>query len=179
MRTATGVIALCALLTLPATGTAQTAIEVYGGVGYTAVDVDAWSGTSTGAEDWDQVAFEGYVQVFTLQAGNVSLGLEAAYEYLFWYDVLYLGSTLTREVEATRILALARFDLAGPTFAELGAGAHLFDGFTDIGIAAGVGYLLPVNERISVPLKLRGDYVMDPDASLLVTRGSVGVRYSF
>jgi hypothetical protein len=157
----------------------QRTIEVYGGIGYTAVDLDAW--TQTRYVDWNQTMYQGSVQAFIAQAGTVLLGVEIGYDYFFWYTVPVPGYsyTRTREADATRLMAVARLEAPTGLFGEFGAGGFLFGDWTDLGVAASVGYKIRATPKIAVPIKLRSAYIMDADANLLPVGISVGVAVGF
>jgi hypothetical protein len=69
-------------------------------------------------------------------------------------------STARRSLQS--LMALARFGEARGTFADAGLGAEFFPGGTDA--AGAVGYMITAGQRLSVPIKVRGDLVLDKDA---------------
>jgi len=174
-------IALCGVaLVAVAPLRAQITFEGHGGAGYSQVDVDAWGGSSV--NDWDQVTRVGYAQVFFLKLGMVAIGAEAGNQYFFWYNVrIPFGSSTIlsdRNVSANRVMGVVRFEGAGRVFGEVAAGAHLFDSFTDTGFAAAVGYKIPLAPKISIPIKLRVDFVNDPDVTIMPVTVSGGISVS-
>ncbi|MEM9998113.1 MAG: hypothetical protein AAF809_10475 [Bacteroidota bacterium] len=179
-RRATFAVALLSLvLIMPFAARAQVTIEVHGGVGYTAVDVDGWSqGT---AVNWDQFAVPVYAQLFALQVGAAQLGLEVGYDYFFYYEVRIPDPFFTvirgRDVEATRVHAVARLPVGGRAFVEAGAGPYFFDGFTNLGATLAVGLPIGLTPRLALPIKLRTGLVLDEDASLVPLSLSVGLSY--
>jgi len=175
-----GLSAAMLVAVAPRPARAQVTLEAHGGAGYASVKMSDWAGG--GLNDWQQTSYVGYAQVFFAKAGSVALGAEVGNQYFFWYEVAvpYGISTIYYEygVQATRVMAVARFQGKGNVFAEVGLGAHLFDGFTDGGLAGAVGYKIPVGGKISIPIKLRADFVNDSDTKLTTISATAGLSYS-
>ena len=169
-----------AMLIAAAPAQAQVTLEAHAGLGYTSVNVDNWAGSSL--NDWRQTAYVGYVQAFLLTSKKLSLGAELGNEYFFWYNVAipFGSSTILsdRNVKASRVMAVVRLQGAGKIFGEAALGAHLFDGFTDGGAAAAIGYMLGAGgEKLSIPLKIRADFVNDPDVKMTTITATVGLSF--
>jgi len=49
----------------------------------------------------------------------------------------------------------------------VGGGAQFFDGFTDVGLQGAIRYAIPVNERLSIPIGVRADLILDSTTPLL------------
>jgi len=163
----------------PAPAHAQVTLEAHAGLGYTSVNVDTWAGSSL--NDWRQVAYVGYAQVFFLKSKKLSLGAEVGGQYFFWYNVALPFGTTTiladRNVKANRVMAVVRLQGAGKLFGEAALGAHLFDGFTDGGAAAAVGYMLSGGGKVSIPIKVRADFINDPDVKMTTITATIGISF--
>ena len=159
----------------------QNMLVVNGGIGYTSVDINNWSGYST-LNDWEELMFQGYAQYYFHELRRINIGVEAGYQYFFWYVYEYeyydgYYSYYKYNVECWRIMALARTDIGTKLFTEFGLGLYMFDGFTDLGITGSLGYEIEINEQLSVPLKLRTTMVFHGKANLAVLGMSIGLAY--
>jgi hypothetical protein len=122
-----GLLLLLLFLQVPNTAIGQRSIEISGGLGYTAVDLEAWKASSAKLSDWNQFMTQVYAQVFLARFRNIAIGGERGYQYFFWYEVEILDyddvyTTRRREANSSRLLAIGRFDLGGNFFADLGGG---------------------------------------------------------
>ena len=171
------VVTSCALLGMLGAGTfpasAQVTLELHGAIGYNQVQVDSWAGQS--AVDWNQFTSGAYAQLFFGGTPAVSFGIEAGYQYLLFYQIRIL-SVVDRNVEANRVMGVARFSLGdGSVFAEAAAGAYLFEGGNDLAAAAALGTKISVSPKLSIPLKVRVDAILDSDATMVPITISAGV----
>ncbi len=174
------VLPLVVLLFRPAPARGQVTLEAHGAVGYASVDIDTWAGSSL--NDWTQVSSSGYAQVFFGKAGPVALGVEGGYQKFFWYNVRIPFGTTTvlrdRNVTASRVMVVARFQgPMSPVFGEVALGAHMFDGFTDGGAAAAVGYKMKLGPMLSLPIKVRADLVNDSSTRITAISASAGLSF--
>ncbi len=177
-RSLAAALALALSFGLAAPMLAQGIIEADIGVGYSAVNTTSWAGTTPW--DWNQTSTTEYVQGF-LAHGTVALGAELGYQNFFRYTVQYTGGGFpayyTYGVHAWRLMALARFGQAHGIFADAGLGAEIFPGGTDAAVAGALGYMITAGKKLSVPIKVRGDLVLDKDAKLFPLTASVGLAY--
>ncbi len=150
--------------------------EVAGGIGFTAVDREAWSGTSLA--DWNQTHYGGAAKAL-MDVGSVKLGLRAGYQYFWWYSVPVPGYSYTRTYEygATHVGALVRVPLGPSMAADLGASYYFFDGFSDPGLNAAIGYFVPLSRDFTLPIQVHADRVFDSSAALQAVSLSVGISY--
>ena len=157
----------------------QVNIELHGGIGYSGVDMEAWSGTEP--EDWGQFMSEVYATVYPLKLGGISLGAEFGYQYFFWYTTDVPGYSWVYEynVDAFRLMILMRANLLSNLFVELGPGAFMFGDWTDFGLTASAGYRIGLTEHIAIPVKLRTEIILDRDANLFPVGLSAGFSYTF
>lgn len=174
-----GAVTLLLLALAPAPAAAQWRVEAHVALGYTAVDIDGWSYETRG-RDWSHLMVDGYAQLFPgTVMGGFELGVEGGYQHYFWYDVVSCASCssttfITREVDAFRVMGVGRAPLGEGSFLEVAAGPVLFGGWTDLGLAVGLGHALSVG-GYTVPLKARVGYVLDTDASLLPFGAGAGI----
>lgn len=170
----------CVTTWLPAAPAQAQSIELSGGLGYTAVDIDAWAAGGV-LQDWNQFMSQVYVQVHLLAIGPLTLGVEAGYQY-FLYDVVRVPYgdypiTYTRDTAATRVLATGRISLAGGFFADLGAGPYFISGGPNWGVSAAIGRHIALSSKFSIPVKLRTSIVLDDTSHLLPLGLSAGLAY--
>ena len=156
----------------------QITVELYGGVGYSGVDLEAWS--QSDPNDWGQFMGEVYATAYPLHFGNISLGAEVGYQHFFWYTTPVPGYSWSYEynVDAIRLLLLMRANLYENLFIEFGPGAFLFGEWTDYGLMASVGYRVDITEKIAIPVKLRTEIILDKDSNLYPVGLSFGVSYT-
>ncbi|MGH7520304.1 MAG: hypothetical protein ACREMI_03400 [Gemmatimonadales bacterium] len=133
--------------------------EVGGGIGYTQVDLEKWGGATATNEELMLYLFD--ARLLFLNAGGFHLGLEAGHRYFFYYEVPFTPSTLTRDVAAMRLGAVARRPLSSAVSLDLGAAAYMFEDFTDMGVSAALTFRFPVAGKFSIPLQVRTDLVFD------------------
>lgn len=167
-------------LLLPVKTQAQRSIELFGGGGVTGGDAESWSRTRL--SDWSETYYDGHAQVFLVRALGARLGIEAGHSYLLWYRYntcpgCDYPSFAERDIAANRLMAVARFDSPARLFAEFAAGVHFFDGFSDIGAFAGIGYRVPLSGSLELPIKLRAGAVMDSDENLFPVALSAGLAF--
>jgi hypothetical protein len=159
---------------------AQVTVEVSGGMGLTAVDLDQWSNAfARSGRDWSKTNhhIRGLVLPFT--SGKFSLGGEFASQDLFWYTYNACpgcGSFVegTTAVGSTSVMGSGRLDVGHRSFVDFGAGMFFVGGETRMGAAGAVGHSVPVNEKVSIPIKFRTDIVF---GQLVAPAVSVGVSF--
>jgi hypothetical protein len=151
-------------------------IEIDGGVGYTAVDMEAWAGVEP--YDWNNMASYVNAQVLFPISATVSLGAGAGYQYLFWYDFRYLSSYITYEAEATRITGIARFHF-NRNFIDLTFGTYLFEDYSNFAGGVNLGRAFRLSEKLSLPVKISTTVIVDSDAMILPITVGTGLSYKF
>ena len=150
-------------------------LEISGGLGYTAVDLNAWA--ESGVSDWNQLLYTVNAQLYFYNKDAVEFGAELGHTYFMWYTVpLFSG---LREPSAVSVSGLLRYKLTEQLFAELSAGVYFFGDWTDPGVRTSLGYMIPINEKLSVPLKFQLGMILDSSANLYTVDLSGGVAYSF
>jgi len=164
-------------ITLTGTLFSQTQVELYGGVGFTGVDVEKWYGG--GVQDWFTMMGEGYVVAYPFHFKNVSVGAEIGNKYFFWYTVPAFGYSWVYEyeVDAIRIMALLRAPIKNNAFAEFGPGILFINDWVSPGIMAAVGYKIQINEKLAIPIKFRTEFVVGDNLVVVGLNG--GISYSF
>ena len=154
-------------------------LEITGGLGYTAVDMNGWAGTSNGANNWSNLNYSGSARLLIPVGKDVRLGVEAGYNYHFWYNV-YVGPpsyTYQYDVTATHVAALVRVPLARRITADLGAGMHFFNNAgTHAGALGGITYAIPAGS-VTIPVGVRADFIFTNPMVLPITVNA-GVRVS-
>ena len=158
----------------------QSMLSVNGSIGYTSVDKNNWSGYST-LNDWGQFMSEGYAQYYFHEFRKINIGVEAGYQYFFWYEYEYYDGYYRNyyeyNVKCWRIMGMARNDVGTNLFTEFGLGLYMFDGYTDMGITGSLGYEININQQMSVPVKFRAAMVFDDAANMSVFGISIGFTY--
>lgn len=146
-------------------------VEVHGGIGITMVDHNKWSGyTDTNLSDWNTTNYQGYVQLLG-HLKKMDVGLEYGYQYYWWYTYIYFitqRNYSTIGVNATHAHAVVRFPTGRRMSLELGAGGYFFDAGTDFGGHAALGYTIPVGPKLSIPLQLRMDAILDSEGGTML-----------
>jgi hypothetical protein len=165
------VIGLAGALTLlPARATAQGLslgdVEFDGGVGYSFVNVTAWLAGGTLVSD-NRLASGGDGRVIFFNSGPFRLGAEVGYHYYWSYRAIFGTSGVIRDVDADHISLVARVLITPRLSLDVGGGAQFFDGFTDVGLQGAIRYAIPVNERLSIPIGVRADLILDSTTALL------------
>jgi hypothetical protein len=165
---------------MPLTVQAQRSIEVFGGGGFTSGDAKKWSGARL--DDWNQTYYDGHAQLFLGKVLGARVGIEAGHNYLMWYRWNSCPGCISpvygnRDVEASRLMAVFRFDSPTRLFAEFAGGMQFFDGGNDMGGFAGVGYRVPLMGKLELPIKLRAGMVLDSDANLFPVALSAGLAF--
>jgi hypothetical protein len=148
-------------------------------LGYTVVDMDGWARNTN--YDWGQFAWRGTVAGYRWMGPKVQLGVEGGTNYFFWYTYrTYSGyESSAVDVDAWHVMAMGRVYLSPRVFAEVGGGYFFFSDFSDPGVVAGLGYRIPVSERLSVPIKARAGMVLDSDANVIPLTLSGGITLDF
>lgn len=155
-------------------------IGIQGGAGFTIVDLAKASGYDEPIlTDWGTFHYK-----FNLQAlykvGIIELGLEAGYNDLYWYylRIPYGIQTIYRTncVSTISIYGLLQHTMPNAIFLQAGAGIHIFDDGSTLGLMGAVGYDFRLSERLSIHLFLRIDLILDDGTPIPLSLGA-GVRY--
>jgi len=154
-------------------------LEVEGGIGVTSVDREKWAGAITPPSDWNMTAYAGGARLFFARLGTMWLGVEAGYDYFFWYTVTGAGYPITYGPHATHVGAVVRAPLGRRIALDGGAAAYMFPDGTVFGVNAALGYFIPLGGRLSLPIKVRGDAVLASAATVVAVRALVGLSYRF
>ena len=163
-------IGLAGALTLPlnraaAQGLALTDVEFEFGAGYSAVNAQAWLAGGALVSD-NRLASGGDGRVIFFSTGPLRAGLEVGYHYYWSYKAIFGSNGVIRDVDADHVSLVGRV-LPTPRLSfDIGAGVQFFDGFSDIGLQGAIRYAIPVSEHLSVPIGVRGDLILDRNATL-------------
>lgn len=157
----------------PAHAQRQITIEIHGGGGVTAVDVQEASGQSSEVRGEDTGMYQFFGRVFFADIGAARLGVEVGYQYLYFYEAPYIGF-LDRDIDAMRYAAVLRYPLAGRFMVEAGAGIYSFEGGSVFSTLGAIGLDLSVAPRIAVPIRVRADMVFD-DALTVPLGATIGL----
>lgn len=168
------------LCTLTATLVKAQTIEFDGGVGYSSVDMTSWAGDEP--SEWGQMtSYYGLNILFPLSE-KISIGGGVRHHYLFWYDIRYpfgnTTTTLTREVQATRIAANIRFNF-NRLFIDVAPGLYLFEDFSDFSVTGSLGYNIRLTEKLALPLRISAGFIADAETSIIPITGGAGLSYRF
>lgn len=158
---------------------AQWRVQANGFIGYTLVDEAGFAGSEPNS--WEKTMsgfdFRGLYQI----TEKLAAGLEYGYTYLMWYEITlpFAESTIYRgrDIDATKVMVFGQYNLPKQWFSELGWGGYFFEDFTNLAVFVGIGYNIPVLENLYIPVKIRGDWILDSDASLLPLGLNAGVEY--
>jgi hypothetical protein len=142
---------------------AQEKLEITIGAGYTAIDLDKLiledEIANTRLDDWDQTNYLVSVQYYFTEIGDITFGIEAAYHYLYWYQVRvpFGPSPIIRayDVSAFRLAPMFRFGGENANL-DLGPTFNFSDDFNP-GIVISGNKFFPVSNKIDIPVKLRLD----------------------
>ena len=156
---------------------AQPSIEVYGFLGHTGVDEEAWAGNTL--REYEKFTSGYYLQVFPYSNDLFGIGVEYGYSYLLYYAFSDGVNNIERNVDATRFLAVFRLFPKKKLFFEGGLGYYFFDGFSDFTVALAAGYQVKITDNFSIPLKFRNNLIFDTDANIFQPGLDVGVAYRF
>lgn len=160
----------------------QSVLTLNGGIGYTNVDLNSWSGKDE-LSDWGQTMSEFYAQLYFSKLGNFNVGLEGGYQYFFWYEFIYndgyYKTHYVYDINCWRIAAIARANLKNQFLTEFGLGYYFFDGYSDFGFLGSLGYEIKITKKAFIPVKFRTSVILDADANLTVFGISAGLVYKF
>ena len=145
----------------------QVQVEITLGGGATIVDiedlVDKDEVTGTTAEDWGQVSFGISGQVFYTSIGKIRIGTELMYQNLYWYEVEipYGTQTLYRDydISAFKLAQIFRYEIDESFCVDVGPEINFNDDGTMFGALCSVNYFIKINEKIDIPIKLRGEFM--------------------
>jgi len=151
-------------------------IEGFGGIGYTQMDIDKWAGST--ALDWSQFFHQYGARFFFTRLSRFTVGVEVAYQEYAWYQVNFGTSNLEYWPGATHLAGVLRIPV-GKLVADVGAGAYMFDGGTDIGAHGAIGYRFALAPAIGLLVQARADIIPDPDAMLLPVGITASLSYGF
>ncbi len=171
-----------AALALVAVGPAraQTTVELHGSFGITQVDVADWIGEEPVGKD--EATSGVHAQLFFGSAveRRPIFGIEAGYQYLFFYEVMDGASVVERNVDGLRAMGVGRLPIGdGEVFLEGAAGAYFVDGTTAAAVGGGVVLAINVGRTVRIPIKLRGDVLLGGNAPAVPIMASGGVSVVF
>jgi hypothetical protein len=155
-------------------------IGVQGGAGFTIVDLAKASGYDEPIlTNWGTFHYK-----FNLQAlykvGMIELGLEVGYNDLYWYylRIPYGDQTIYREnyVHTVNIYGLLQHTMPNAIFLQAGAGIHIFDDGSTLGLMGAAGYDIRLTDKLSIPLFLRLDVIFGDGTPIPISAGA-GIRY--
>ena len=134
------------------------------GAGYTAVNLAEAAGRPEGElEQWDQFHYQIALQYAPFQLGRGALGLEVAYQQLYYYYYESpFGSQVARGenyAETTSLQVFFQGALGTKAFYQLGVGPHLFDDGVALGVFGAAGLRILITDKMSLPVGLRTDFV--------------------
>lgn len=170
-------ITILVLLLAATPCSAQRSIEVTGGAGYTAMDVEAWH--EGPVNDWNQFMSGFSVRVLPLEVAGLTLGLEGGYRYLTWYSYRFLSNTLEVDVAAYPVMGLVRVPLSDFFASEFSGGVFIFDGGSDPALGAALIGRIPVAASWHVPVRLHTEVVFDAETNLVPLGVQLGIAYDF
>ncbi len=145
--------AMLLLLLLSCSQWVKAAIIVrpYGTVGGTVIDLP-------GANDWDTLKSGGGLQAVYDTFPNINFGLDLAYMYSYYYQVIY-GA----DVEYLNLLAVCEYHY-GIVLLQAGLGPYFGVGINDtvpFGMMFSGGVDIPINNMLSIALLARFDLVFE------------------
>lgn len=175
MRPAFPAVLSVLALTLAPPAAAQITVEAHGGAAYTTVDIEQWARRPvTGSE---QVGTVGRLQVYFLERSGVQVGAELGYARLLSYQEPFGSTTRTVDVRAHTVSGVAQRRLSPLFVAQVAAGFYSFVNGASLipGVGAGLGARIPITDRLSLPLKLRADFIMDTATVMIPVGLSLGL----
>jgi len=167
---------LCSML-VATPARAQVTVELEAGAGYTVIDIEALAeADGEFAQDWDQFMYRFAARAFFGESSGVKVGVEAGYQYFYWYSVRvpYGDTPIYREYgqDGTTVLGVVRLQ-SGGALVDLGAGVALLDEtrpmisaslganvFAGLSVWARVGATL--TGRRSAPVGVAVSYALSP-----------------
>ena len=158
---------------------ANLVLEITGGVGYTVVNMDSWAGVVNGVNNWNNMAYWGAARLLFPMSGGLRFGVEAGYNYHFWYNYYPGGTSYPYEyqVNATHVAGLVRFPLGTHFTADLGAGVQMFNrAGTHPEALAALKYHIPLSARVDLPIGVRADAILS-NPLLVPVRLSAGLGF--
>jgi hypothetical protein len=169
-------VATAPLAAQPAASRIQ--IEITGGVGITVVDMSAWAGATV--NNSSAVNYGGAGRVLFPLGKSTRLGLEAGYNYHFWWNV-YVGPpsyTYQYSATSTHVAAMVRLEVAKRTSLDLGGALHIFDNAgTKPGALAALMYHIPLTQTLDLPVGVRADAIFtNPTIIPVVATVGLGFR---
>jgi len=136
-------------------------LEVVGNGGVTVLDINKWAGLPLNS--WGTVNYGGSARLFLPMGPRTRLGLEAGYQYLFWWNYYPSGVSYVYEyaVTAMHVAGMIRLQPPASRFAlDVGGGVHFFNrAGTYLGALVGVSYHLPLAPTTELVLGPRTDWI--------------------
>ena len=164
----------------PAVAAAEPRVqfEINGDVGVTVVNMGTWAGATV--NNSSAVNYGGAGRVLFPVGKSMRLGLEAGYDYHFWWNV-YVGPpsyTYEYTVTATHVAAMLRWTIAVRTTLDLGGGLHMFNNAgTKPGVLAALTYHIPLTAKMDLPVGIRADAIFtNPTIIPVVATVGLGFR---
>lgn len=140
------------------------ALEAEGVVGYTGVDIEKWARV-TRVETRDQVSYGVNLRLFLAFLDKAHVGLEVGSHHLFRYTVLtqtgFLATRDRRTVAAQQVGIVARFKASPKFLVDVGGGFRYLGENSLPAVHVAVKYRLFERRKISLPLGMRLDMILD------------------
>lgn len=169
-------LALCGV----APAEAQFSVELHGSFGITQVDVGDWIGEEPAGADEATSGVHAQLFFGDTTARRPVFGVEAGYQYLFFYEVMEGTEVVEGNVDGFRAMGVGRLPIGdGEVFLEGAAGAYFVDGATAGAVGAGVVLAINVGRTVRIPIKLRGDVLVGADAPAVPIMASGGLSIVF
>jgi hypothetical protein len=182
MRSFPGLAAIAAatlFLSMPGSVAAQRSVEVHVGGGHTMVDVQQASGQSGSVRAEEQGMFQWFVRVLLLPVGRATLGAEAGYRYLYYYEVPSPPfGFVSRDIAPTFVAGVLKLPLAAGLALEAGGGMHFYEESSSLGVFGAAGYDLRIGSRLAIPLRARADFLME-DPTVIPVGATMGLALRF
>jgi hypothetical protein len=160
----------------PESRTRQLEIDLL--AGYTAVQVDKWSGFTTVAGQ-SHGAMGVVARMMLVHFGNVPVGLELGTMQLFTYEIEgQSGAQLFRQrstVAGIHVFALARAIERPRVVLDVGGGWHVLGDVAAPGLVGSLSYVAYRGRRFNVPVGARLNVVLSETASAAVLLAKAGV----
>ncbi len=177
-KTFHGLLALLLFLTCNA-AFAQTHVNIINSWGYNSIDFEELMGVpywdaanspyDTQITDESAFVYKGGVQLTFDVAEKVRLGGEVGINRLYYveerYSVLMGNDDEYRwrmyDIWTLNLGGLAQLYVSDNVYLQTGLGIHNFTNGSGVALStmAGVGYEIPINEKFSVPVEFRNDWV--------------------
>lgn len=142
----------------PVVTPSRLTFEITGGVGYSIVDMNQWSGIPV--NNWSNMVKWGAARL-VFPGSGMRFGIEGGYHYHFWYNY-YPGGTsypYQYEVSAAHAAGFVRMPLGARTTFDVGGAVHFFNS-TKFGALASLMYHIPLGANMDLPIGVRADAIL-------------------